>query len=49
VQFLPNSAKILTSLRTAVANEYTLNKEVTIHDDCLDDALRLSLKPYEFA
>jgi hypothetical protein len=40
---------ILTSLRTAVANEYTLNKEATIYDDCLDDALRLSLKPYEFA
>ena len=32
-----------------MANEYTLNKEATSYDDCLDDALRLSLKPYEFA
>jgi hypothetical protein len=45
----PIDTKIITALRTAVANEYSLDKEATSYDDCLDDALRLSLKPYEFA
>jgi hypothetical protein len=37
--------KLILSLRTAIANEYTLDKEQTSHDDLLD-ALRLSLKVY---
>ena len=35
--------KLLTSLRTAYAEELNLNKEQTSYDDILD-ALRLSLK-----
>jgi hypothetical protein len=34
--------KLLTGLRTAVANEYKLDKEVTSHDDIVD-AFRLAL------
>jgi hypothetical protein len=43
----PSFTKITTALRTAVANEYSLDKEATSYDDCLD-ALRLSLRDYEF-
>jgi hypothetical protein len=35
--------KVIISLRTAQANEYSLDKEQTSYDDLLD-ALRLSLK-----
>jgi hypothetical protein len=35
--------KLIISLRTAQANEYSLDKEQTSYDDLLD-ALRLSLK-----
>jgi hypothetical protein len=38
--------KLLTGLRTAVANEYKLDKEVTSYDDLLD-AFRLSLQFYK--
>ena len=38
--------KLLTALRTAVANEYKLSKEETSYHDILD-ALRLSLQLYE--
>ena len=38
--------KIITSLRTAYANELSLDKEQTSYND-LFDALRLSLKGYE--
>jgi len=38
--------KLVLSLRTAIANEYSLNKEQTSYDDLLD-ALRLSLKGYK--
>jgi hypothetical protein len=44
----PIFTKIITALHTAVANEYSLDKEATSYDDCLD-ALRLSLRHYEFA
>jgi hypothetical protein len=37
--------KLITSLRTAYAREYSLDKEQTSYDDLLD-ALRLSLKGY---
>ena len=37
--------KLMTSLRTAYAGEYSLDKEQTSYDDSLD-ALRLSLKGY---
>jgi hypothetical protein len=37
--------KLLTSLRTAYAEELNLKKDVTSYDDLLD-ALRLSLKGY---
>jgi hypothetical protein len=37
--------KLLISLRTAVAKEYSLDREQTSYDD-LFDALRLSLKGY---
>jgi hypothetical protein len=39
--------KLITSLRTAYANELDLDKKVTSYDDFLD-ALRLSLKAYNF-
>ena len=38
--------KLLTSLRTAVANEYKLDKEQTSYNDILD-AFRLSLQFYK--
>jgi hypothetical protein len=38
--------KLILSLRTAMANEYSLDKEQTSYDDLLD-ALRLSLKGYK--
>ena len=38
--------KLLTALRTAVANEYKLDKEQTSYYDILD-ALRLSLQRYQ--
>jgi hypothetical protein len=38
--------KLIISLRTAQANEYTLDKNVTSYDDSLD-ALRLALKGYD--
>jgi hypothetical protein len=37
--------KLIVSLRTAQAKEYSLDKEQTSYDDLLD-ALRLSLKGY---
>ena len=37
--------KLITSLRTAYANEYSLDKEQTSYSDSLD-ALRPSLKGY---
>jgi len=37
--------KLITSLRTSYANEYSLDKEQTSYDDLLD-GLRLSLKGY---
>jgi hypothetical protein len=36
---------LLTSLRTAQASQYSLDKDQTSHNDLLD-ALRLSLKGY---
>ena len=38
--------KVITSLRTAYAREYSLDKEQTSYNDSLD-ALRLSLKAYQ--
>jgi hypothetical protein len=38
--------KLITSLRTAYANEYNLDKEQTSFNDSLD-ALRPSLKAYQ--
>jgi hypothetical protein len=38
--------KLITGLRTAVANEYKLDKEVTSYDDIVD-AFRLSLVFYK--
>jgi uncharacterized protein (DUF1684 family) len=38
--------KLLTALRTAVANEYKLDKEQTSYHDLLD-AFRLSLQLYQ--
>jgi hypothetical protein len=38
--------KLLTGLRTAVANEYKLDKEVTSYDDIVD-AFRLALTIYK--
>jgi hypothetical protein len=42
----PRYDKLLTSLRTAYANELSLDKEQTSYNDLLD-ALRLSLKGYQ--
>jgi hypothetical protein len=39
--------KLITSLRTAFAEELNLKKEQTSYNDLLD-ALRLSLKAYNF-
>ena len=44
----PTFEKLITSLRTAVANEYKLQKEETSYDDILD-AFRLSLQFYKRA
>jgi hypothetical protein len=41
----PKFEKLIISLRTAQANEYSLDKKQTSYDDILD-ALRLSLKGY---
>jgi hypothetical protein len=38
--------KLIVGLRTAYANEYSLDKEQTSYDDSID-ALRLSLKGYK--
>jgi hypothetical protein len=38
--------KLISSLRTAYAKEYSLDKEQTSHHDLLD-VLRLSLKGYQ--
>jgi hypothetical protein len=38
--------KLIISLRTAQAKEYSLDKDQTSYDDLLD-ALRLSLKGYD--
>jgi hypothetical protein len=43
----PQYDKLLTSLRTAYANELSLDKEQTSYGDLLD-ALRLALKAYNF-
>jgi len=43
----PGFDKLITSLRTAVAEENTLNKESTSYPDILD-AYRLALKDYKF-
>jgi len=43
----PRYEKLITSLRTAYAEELNLKKDVTSYDDLLD-ALRLSLKGYNF-
>jgi hypothetical protein len=44
---IPNKyEKLIISLRTAQAKEYSLDKEQTSYDDLLD-ALRLSLKGYD--
>jgi hypothetical protein len=43
----PVSYKLITSLRTAVAEENTLDKESTTYPDILD-AYRLVLKDYKF-
>lgn len=42
----PSFNKLLTALRTAVANEYKLDKEQTSYNDILD-AFRLSLQFYK--
>ncbi|MDQ3970394.1 MAG: hypothetical protein M3227_01750 [Thermoproteota archaeon] len=44
----PINTKIITVLRTAVANEYSLDKEASSYDNCLD-ALLLRLRHYEFS
>lgn len=41
----PRYNKLLVALRTAVATDGVLDKQLTAHDDVLD-ALRLSLKYY---
>jgi hypothetical protein len=46
VAISPRFDKLLTSLRTAVANEYRLTKEETSYHDILD-AFRLSLQLYQ--
>jgi hypothetical protein len=38
--------KLIVALKTAVVNEYSLDKESTSYDDLLD-SLRLSLKCYK--
>jgi hypothetical protein len=43
----PNFDKLITALRTAIAQESSLDKEATSYDDILD-AYQLALKNYEF-
>jgi hypothetical protein len=43
----PNFDKLITALRTAIAQENSLDKEATSNDDILD-AYQLALKNYEF-
>jgi hypothetical protein len=44
----PAFDKLITSLRTAVAEENTLDKDLTSYDDILD-AYQLALNNYTFA
>ena len=44
----PDFGKLITSLRTAVAEENILDKESTLYADIFD-AFRLALKHYQFA
>ena len=47
VKLIPEKyEKLIISLRTTQAKEYSLDKEQTSYDDLLD-ALRLSLKGYD--
>ncbi len=41
----PKFDKLLTSLRTAVAQDYSLDKDATVNNDVLD-AFRLALEPF---
>lgn len=41
----PQFDKLLTALRTAIAEDYSLDKDQTVHHDVLD-AFRLALEPY---
>jgi hypothetical protein len=41
----PKFDKLITALQTAVGEDYSLDKEATLHHDILD-AFRLALKPY---
>lgn len=43
VSIHPRFNKLITALRTAVADEWSLDKEATSHDDCFY-AFRLSLQ-----
>ena len=43
----PRYDKLITSLRTAYANELSLDKQQTSYSDLLD-GLRLALKAYNF-
>jgi len=43
----PRYDKLITSLRTAYANELSLDKQQTSYSDLLD-GLRLALKAYSF-
>jgi hypothetical protein len=43
----PTLDKLITSLRTAIAEENSLDKEATSYDDILD-AYQLALKKYAF-
>ena len=39
--------KVIISLKSAVSNEYSLDKTQSSHNDTLD-ALRLAVRPYHF-
>jgi hypothetical protein len=41
----PKFDKLITSLRTAIAEDYSLDKSKTVHNDVFD-AFRLALEPY---
>jgi hypothetical protein len=47
VAISPAFDKLITSLRTAVAEEHSLDKDITSYDDILD-AYQLALKNYTF-